>query len=116
QGNAHEEKTSPQSHSVDVPEYPEESIGRLMTSEYVAIRPEYTVAEALAHIRKHGRQCETLDTIYVVDSYGVLIDDIRLRDIILASLDQRVSEIVDNDFTSLAATEDQELAIRQFQE
>lgn len=96
-------------------EYPEETIGRLMTSEYVAIRPEFTVAEALAHIRRHGRQCETLDTIYVVDSHGVLIDDIRLRDIIMASLDQRVSEIVDNQFIALAAMEDQELAIRQFQ-
>ena len=116
QDKALEDASSPEAHSVDVAEYPEETIGRLMTSESVALRPEYTVAEALAHIRKHGRECETLDTIYVVDSYGVLIDDIRLRDIILASLDQRVSEIVDNDFTALAAMEDQELAIRQFQE
>lgn len=106
----------PPAPSVGVVEYPKETVGRLMTGEYVAIRPEFTIAEALAHIRRHGRECETLDTIYVVDSYGVLIDDIRLRDIILASLDQRVAEIVDNQFISLSAMDDQELAIRQFQE
>lgn len=44
-------------------EYPEESIGRLMKSDYVAIRPEVTVTDALAHVRQHGTECVTLDTI-----------------------------------------------------
>lgn len=98
------------------PAYPEESIGRLMTSEFVAVRPEFTVAEALSHIRRHGKECETLNTIYVVDTNGSLIDEIELSKIVLASLDQRVSELVGHQFTPLAALEDQELAIRQFQE
>ena len=96
------------------PAYPEESIGRLMTSEFVAVRPEFTVAEALSHIRRHGKECETLNTIYVVDTNGSLIDEIELSKIVLASLDQRISELVGHQFTPLAALEDQELAIRQF--
>lgn len=95
--------------------YPEESIGRLMTSEFVAVRPEFTVAEALSHIRRHGKECETLNTIYVVDKDGSLIDEIDLSKINLVSLDQRISELVGHRFTPLAALEDQELAIRQFQ-
>ncbi len=67
--------------------YPEDSIGRLMTAEFVAARPEFTVAEALSHIRLHGKECETLNTIYVVDMQGSLIDEIDLSKIVLASLD-----------------------------
>jgi magnesium transporter len=58
--------------------YPEESIGRLMTPEYVAVRPGWTVARALEHIRRHGRDSETLNVIYVVDASWHLIDDLRL--------------------------------------
>lgn len=97
------------------PAYPEESIGRLMTSEFVAVRPEFTVAEALSHIRRHGKECETLNTIYVVDTNGSLIDEIELSKIVLASL---ISGFLSLSGTSLLhwTLEDQELAIRQFQE
>lgn len=97
-------------------EYTEESIGRLMKPDYVAIRPEFTVANALAHIRRHGKECATLDTVYVIDSQGTLIGDVSLRSIILASPDQRVSEILDSQFSSLTAAEDQEIAVKQFQD
>ena len=65
--------------------YPEDSIGRLMTPEYVAVRPYFTVAQALEHIRRYGRDSETLDVIYVVDEHWKLIDDIRIKEVILAS-------------------------------
>src|SRR5574341_991590 len=63
--------------------YPEESIGRLMTPEYVAIRPEWTINRALEHIRQYGKDAETINIVFVVDQHGKLIDDLRLRKLIL---------------------------------
>lgn len=96
--------------------YPEDSIGRLMTPEYVAVKPYYTVSEALEHIRKFGRDSETLNVIYVVDDNWRLIDDVRIKEIILASPEQKISEISDNRFVSLNAFDDQEVAIKYFQD
>ena len=94
--------------------YPKDSIGRLMTPEYVAIKPYFTVKQALEHIRKFGRDSETLNVIYIVDNDWKLIDDIRIKEIILASLDQVISEISDNRFVSLNAYDDQEVAVKVF--
>jgi magnesium transporter len=94
--------------------YPEDSIGRLMTPEYVAIKPTYTVLESLEHIRKYGRDSETLNVIYVVDDRWKLIDDIRIKEIILASPDQKISELVNDQFVSLNAYDDQEIAVKVF--
>ncbi len=94
--------------------YPEESIGRLMTPEYVAIKPQFTVQQALEHIRKFGRNSETLNVIYIVDNNWKLIDDIKIREIILASPTQSISEISDNRFVSLNAYDDQEVAVKVF--
>ena len=96
--------------------YPEESIGRLMTPEYVAIKPYYTVQEALNHIRKFGHDSETLNVIYVVDSQWRLTDDIRIKEIILASPQQIISDITDNKFVALNAYDDQEIAVKVFQD
>jgi magnesium transporter len=59
--------------------YPENSVGRLMTPDYVAVRPEWTIHYVLDYIREHGADSETLSNIYVVDEHGVLIDDLRIR-------------------------------------
>jgi len=96
--------------------YPEESIGRLMTPEYVAIKPYFTVQEALEHIRKFGHDSETLNVIYVVDDQWRLIDDIRIKEIILASPQQIISDITDNKFVALNAYDDQEVAVKVFQD
>jgi len=94
--------------------YPKDSIGRLMTPEYVAIRPYFTVQQALDHIRKFGRNSETLNVIYIVDDRWKLIDDIRIKEIILASPEQTISELSDNRFMSLNAYDDQETAVKVF--
>ena len=94
--------------------YPKDSIGRLMTTEYVAIKPYFTVQQALEHIRKFGHDSETLNVIYIVDSQWKLIDDIRIKEIILASPEQSISEISDNRFISLNAYDDQEVAVKVF--
>jgi magnesium transporter len=96
--------------------YPEDSIGRLMTPEYVAIKPYYTVAQALDHIRKFGHDSETLNVIYVVDDQWKLIDDIHIKEIILASPDQIISGMSNNRFVALNAYDDQEVAVKVFQD
>jgi magnesium transporter len=94
--------------------YPEKSIGRLMTPDYLAIRETLTVQKVLDYIRTHGRSSETLNYFYIIDNRGVLIDDIRVREILLAPLDKNVSELMDRDFVSLVATQDQEEAVSAF--
>jgi magnesium transporter len=67
--------------------YPENSIGRLMTPDYVYVYPYNTVAEVFATIRKHGKDSETINVIYVINEQGELLDDIRIRDFILSPPD-----------------------------
>jgi magnesium transporter len=96
--------------------YPEDSIGRLMTPDFVAIRPEWKVGRALDHIREHGRDAETVNVIYVVDDDGKLIDDLRLRTLILAAPDKIVDSVMDRHFVALSAYDDQEIAARAMQD
>ncbi len=96
--------------------YPEESIGRLMTPEFVAVKSHFTVGQTLDHIRKFGHDSETLNVVYIVDNNWKLIDDIKIREIILADPDQYISELLDNRFISLNAYDDQESAIRIFKD
>ncbi len=90
--------------------YPEDSVGRLMTPDYVAVRPHWTVAKCFDHIRKYGYDAETIDIIYVVDDNWKLMDDIPIRRFILAESNQRVEDIMDYSFICISAYEDQEKA------
>jgi magnesium transporter len=92
--------------------YPEHSVGRLMTPEYVAVRPHETIQQALAHIRAHGSDKETIDMVYVVDDDWRLLDDIQLRRFILADPDGTVADIMDHSVASIRATDDREEAVR----
>jgi magnesium transporter len=94
--------------------YPEGSIGRLMTPHYIAVREDWSVREVLDHIREHGQDSETLNVVYVVDAQGALVDDIRIREFLLTSLDRRVSDLMDRRFAVLRATDDQETAVSVF--
>jgi magnesium transporter len=94
--------------------YPEKSVGRLMTPHYVAVREQWTVREVLDYVRVHGQDSETLNVIYVVDEQGLLIDDIRIREFLLAPLENRVAELMDRQFVALKATDDQEDAVAVF--
>src|SRR5690625_24366 len=91
--------------------YPEESIGRLMTPDYVAVRAHWTVEQALRHVRRRGRDSETINRVYVVDRDWHLIDDIALRKLILAEPDQAVEDVMDHQFVSVSASEDRERAV-----
>ena len=96
--------------------YPEDSIGRLMTPDYVAVKPDWTVQRVLDHIRKYGRDRETLNVIYVVDQQGTLIDDLRIRQVLLSPPDTRIDELTDGTYVALTAFDDQEIAIEVFRE
>jgi magnesium transporter len=94
--------------------YPEDSVGRLMTPDYVYIYLHNSVSDVFDTIRKHAKNSETIDVIYVIDQYGQLIDDIRIRDVILASPEKRVDEIIDGRIVSLNVNDDQEYASQVF--
>ncbi|NOT52835.1 MAG: magnesium transporter [Chitinophagaceae bacterium] len=90
--------------------YPENSIGRLMTPDYVYVYPQNTIEEVFATIRKFGKDSETINVIYVINENGELLDDIRIRDFILNPPDKKVSEMMDERFIALHAEDDQETA------
>jgi len=96
--------------------YPEESIGRLMTPEFVAVKVHFTVSQTLDHIRKFGRNSETLNVVYIVDNNWKLIDDIKIREVILADPEQSINELLDHRYVALNAYDDQEKAIRVFKD
>jgi len=94
--------------------YPERSIGRLMTPNYIAVREHWTVQYVLDYIREHGQHSETLNVIYVVDDRGLLIDDIRIREFLLTATTNMVSDLMDRRFVALKATDAQETAVTVF--
>jgi len=94
--------------------YPENSIGRLMTPDYVYVYPHNTIEEVFATIRKYGKDSETINVIYIINEKGELIDDIRIRDIILNEPNKRISELIDGRFIALHPEDDQESASEIF--
>ena len=94
--------------------YPENSIGRLMTPDYVYVYPGNTIEEVFTTIRKHGKDSETINVIYVINDKGELLDDIRIRDFILNAPDKKVSELMDDRFIALHPEDDQETAGKIF--
>jgi magnesium transporter len=90
--------------------YPENSVGRLMTPDYIYVYEHNSVAQVLDTIRLVGKNSETIDVIYVINEKGELIDDIRIREFILATPDKKVSELMDKRVVSLNVEDDQEIA------
>jgi len=94
--------------------YPENSVGRLMTPDYIAVRQDWSVGDTLEFIRKNGEDSETLNVIYVIDEKGKLIDDIRIREVILAPLEKKIIDLMDENFSALNVHDDQEKAVELF--
>jgi magnesium transporter len=94
--------------------YPENSVGRLMTPDYIYVHEYNTVGEVLDIIRSVGKNTETIDVIYVINKHGELLDDLRIREFILASPDKKVSEMMDGRFIELNVNDDQETANEVF--
>ena len=94
--------------------YPEDSVGRLMTPDYVYVYKYQTVEEAFATIRKVAKNSETIDVIYVINEEGELIDDLRIRELILSQPFKRIEELIDGRIIALNVHDDQELASQIF--
>lgn len=92
--------------------YPADSVGRLLTPDYVRVRGDWSVEKALEHIRRYGHNAETVDWVFVIDQEGKLIDDIHIREILLTELSTPISELMDNEYIALFASDDREEAVR----
>jgi len=92
--------------------YAPDSVGRLMTPDYVRLRADWSIQTALMHVRQYGRNAETVDWIFVIDDEGELIDDIHIRDLLLADPDSSVRDLMDDEFIALFAIDDREEAVR----
>src|SRR5215217_4178345 len=94
--------------------YPENSVGRLMTPDYIYVYETNSVQQVLDTVRRIGKNSETIDVIYVINEKGELLDDIRIREFILASPDKKVKELMDDRVIALNAYQDQEEAAEVF--
>ena len=94
--------------------YPEGSVGRLMTPDYIAVQADWTIAEVLEHIREVGQESETIDVIYVINDQGQLVDDVRIREFLLSPPERLVSELTDSRYIELNVYDDQEKANQVF--
>src|SRR2546421_9452012 len=94
--------------------YPEDSVGRLMTPDFIAVHEDWTVEQVLNYVREHGRDSETLNFVYVVDNRGKLIDDVRMREFLLRPLTAKVSDIRDQTFVALNVTDSRQDALNVF--
>jgi len=92
--------------------YPEDSVGRLMTPDYISIKSDWLIKDAIDYIRNFGMDAETINMVYVVDDHNRLIDDIPIRKLILSKPDAKIQDIMDGEFISIVATADQEEAVK----
>jgi len=94
--------------------YPEGSVGRLMSPDFLTIHEDWKVREVLDHIRAHGRESDSLDMLYVVDSKGKLVDEVAIKNLLLASLDDEVASLMNYKYEALSVQSDQEQAVELF--
>jgi magnesium transporter len=94
--------------------YPEDSVGRLMNPDYIEVKADYTVQQALNKIRKHGRTIENINFIYIIDDQEKLIDDINLKELLITSPETKISDLMDTKYIALNVTDNQENATLVF--
>jgi magnesium transporter len=100
--------------AVSLLQHPPDSVGRLMTPDFVSVREGWTIRRVLEHVREHGKDSETLNVIYVVDDAGRLLDDLRIRSILLAPWQAHVADIMDGKFVALGVDDDKKAAVDVF--
>ncbi|MFB9066665.1 magnesium transporter [Pseudofulvimonas gallinarii] len=95
--------------------YDESSVGRLMNTDFVSVRPYWTIAEALDHIRAANENGESVNRIYVTQLEGKLLDNLPLRAFILGKLDEPVRTLMRREAISVRPEEHREEAVRLIQ-
>lgn len=98
----------------EILQYPEDSAGSIMTTEFVDLKPQMTVGDAIKRIRRTGIDKETINTCYVTDPNRKLIGIISIRTIILANEDNIISDIMESNVLSVNTLEDQENVAHMF--
>ncbi|MBQ9968486.1 MAG: magnesium transporter [Oscillospiraceae bacterium] len=94
--------------------YPEDSAGSLMTTEYVSLRPNMTVEEAILRIRRTGVDKETIYTCYVTKDRH-LLGMVSVKDLLLADDDEKlISDIMEENIISVGTHDDQEQVVQMF--
>jgi magnesium transporter len=94
--------------------YPEDSMGGIMTIEYVEVKKNFTVKDALDYIRKTGLDKETIYNCYVIDDKRKLEGVVSLRKLLFSPDDSKIEEIMDNNVVYGITSENQEEAIKKF--
>lgn len=94
--------------------YPDDSAGSIMTTEFIDLKEEMTIEQALERIRKIGTDSETIYTCYVLNSDRVLQGLINIKDIVLASKDRKIKDLMETNIISVITTEDQEEVAKKF--
>ena len=94
--------------------YPESSAGSIMTVEFVDLKENLTVAQALERVRRVGMDSETINTLYVLDKSRTLKGILTLRGLLLADPDTTVGDIMNENFISVNTLDDQEDVARMF--
>lgn len=95
--------------------YPEDSAGSIMTVEYIDLKENLTVANAIDRIRNMGLDSETINICYVLDSRRKLIGTVALRYLLLSSAEDIIGDIMNENVISINTMMDQEEVARQFQ-
>ena len=95
--------------------YPEDCAGSIMTVEYVDLKENITVQDAIERIRKVGVDSETINICYVLDSKRTLVGTVALRYLLLSPADAVIGDIMHENVISLHTLMDQEEVARQFQ-
>jgi magnesium transporter len=103
-------------HTLTLLGYAKGSIGRLMTTDYIAVKMDWTIEEVLDHIQAYGHDSETINVIYVIDDHGRLLDDIKLKDCLFVPRQSKVQSISDNQYVALSASDSDEAAIHAFKQ
>ena len=95
-------------------QYPEDSAGSVMTTEYVDLSADMTVPDAIKHIKRTGVDKETINVCYVTSSDRKLIGEVPIRSLILAEDKETVGEIMQKNVISVTTQEDQEEVAQTF--
>lgn len=94
--------------------YKEDTAGSVMTTEYIEMKEDTSVKDAIKLIREKGRDAETVYTIFVRDSKRTLTGTVDLDDLIFAKEDENLSDIMNRDFVSCNVNDDQEDVAKMF--
>ena len=96
--------------------YPKQSVARLINTEFVTLKKEMTIEEAMAHLRKYHQDSETANIVYVVDSEGKLIDDMPIRRLVLNEPVKKLEDIMDGFYVKLNIEDSKETAVDIFKQ